>query len=289
MKLKLIGSLFAAVVLLMFVVSSCTVVQPGYVGLQINKMGGNRGVSEIPTVNGLTFYNPFTTAIIEYPTFVQTTVYTRATDEGHPINEELTFNSKEGMVISADISLSYAVNPYKAANFYVKYRAEDLEKFTHGVLRNTIRDAFNEEATAYTVEELYGVKKEQFLTNVRTRINNIIKPEGIELSQLGFIGALRIPDNVLAALNAKIEAIQNAIKVENQLREAEAAAKIKVTNAQGEADANRILTSSLTPILMEAKRLTIQDKMANKWNGVVPQYFMGGGGPNSFVMKLPGL
>ena len=32
------------------------------------------------------------------------------------------FNSKEGMEILVDVSLSYAIEPAKAPDFYVKYR-----------------------------------------------------------------------------------------------------------------------------------------------------------------------
>ena len=47
--------------------------------------------------------------------------------KGIPINEEMGFNSKEGMEIFVDVSLSYAIEPSKAPDFYVKYRVGDLE------------------------------------------------------------------------------------------------------------------------------------------------------------------
>jgi len=62
-------------------------------------------------------YSPVTTQIIEFPTYVQTVKWTRNTDEGHPINEEMGFNSKEGMEIFVDVSLSYAIVPTKAPDF----------------------------------------------------------------------------------------------------------------------------------------------------------------------------
>ena len=43
------------------------------------------------------------------------------------MNEEMGFNSKEGMEILVDVSLSYAIDPSKVPDFYVKYRVSDLE------------------------------------------------------------------------------------------------------------------------------------------------------------------
>ena len=125
------------------------------------------------SVTGMVWYNPITTTIKEYPTFVQTAVWTRDAHEGSANNEEISFNSKEGLVIFGDISLSYQLDMQKAPEFYVKFRSDDLNHFTHGFLRNIARDAFNEIASKYMVDELYGVKKEDFLREVRDRINKI--------------------------------------------------------------------------------------------------------------------
>ena len=55
----------------------------------------------------MNFYIPATTQIFEYPTYVQTAVWTKDVNEGSRMNEEVSFSSKEGLVITADISLSY--------------------------------------------------------------------------------------------------------------------------------------------------------------------------------------
>jgi hypothetical protein len=59
--------------------------------------------------------------------------WTKDVNEGHQANEEMVFNSKEGMEILVDVSLSYAIEPPKAPDFYVKYRVGELGQFTHGL------------------------------------------------------------------------------------------------------------------------------------------------------------
>jgi hypothetical protein len=74
-------------------------IEAGFVGIEVNLAGSQRGASEIPIRTGWVFYSPLTTQIFEFPTYVQTVKWTRDTNEGHPVNEEMGFNSKEGMEI----------------------------------------------------------------------------------------------------------------------------------------------------------------------------------------------
>lgn len=274
--------------LLLLAVVGCTTVNPGYVGIKVNMYGGNRGVQDMTLVTGRVAYNPFTTRVLEWPTFVQTAAWTSNPQEGRENrNDEITFNSKEGLVISADVSLSYQLDPSKIPHFYVQFRTDNLDVFTHGYLRNVARDAFNEEAAHLTAEELYSTKKEDFLTAVRARINASVDTFGVRLDQFGFIGAPRLPQNVVEALNGKIQAIQDAQTALNKLQQIKAEAEQRVAAAEGEAQANALLTRSLTPELIRWRTLMIQQDAVAKWNGVLPVYTTGGGS-NVPLITLPG-
>jgi len=87
-----------------------TRIEAGHVGVEINLAGRQRGAWEIP-VRGWVIYSPLTTQIIEFPTYVQTMKWTKDVNEGHQANEEMGFNSKEGMKILVDVSLPYAIEP----------------------------------------------------------------------------------------------------------------------------------------------------------------------------------
>src|SRR3990167_2517569 len=85
------------------IISGCTRIDPGHVGIVVNYYGSNKGVSDFPAITGMVWYNPISTTVFEYPTFVQTAIWTKDKTEGSSLNEETTFNSKEGLVFSADI------------------------------------------------------------------------------------------------------------------------------------------------------------------------------------------
>ena len=250
----------------------CTRVNPGYTGIKVVYGGGDRGVQDFPIVTGWVGYIPFFSTVFEYPTFVQTAVWTKSPQEGSKNNEEISFNSREGMVITADVSLSYELLAAKVPNFYVKFRSDDLGNFTHGFLRNIARDAFNEIASTYPLEDLYGDKKEAFLKKVKDSVNSQVNQYGVNIVQFGFVGAPRLPELVLAALNAKITANQKSIQSENELRQAKAEAQKIIATAEGAAKANEVLSRSLTPTLIEWEKLQIAKQTVWKWDGKRPYY-----------------
>jgi len=291
-----IGALLVLLIMGLFLVR-VTRIEPGHVGVVINLAGKQRGASEIPVKTGWVVYSPLSTQIIEFPTFVQTVKWTKDVNEGHPLNEEMGFNSKEGMEIFVDVSLSYAIEPTKVPDFYVKYRVEDMDRFTHGILRDVVRNSLNEVASTYVVEDIYGEKKAEFLRKVQSMIEQKMSPVGVGVQQFGFIGAPRVPAVIASAITAKAQAIQQAERARNELAttqaeaakkiaEAEGDAKSLVTRAQGEADANRIRQNSLTPQLLELRRIENNRALIDKWNGQLPTVQTGGQG-TGMILQLP--
>lgn len=275
---------FLFLFLLIFGSISCTRVGVGSVGLKVSQAGSDRGMQDIPMKTGWVFYNPLFTDIIEYPTFVQTAIWTADPGEGKTANEEISFNSKDGLQFTADINLSYHLEAQKAAHFYVKYKSDDISNFTHGLMRQVARDQFNNVASTYLAEDLYGAKKEDFINVVRQRLNKDFAESGIVIEALGFAHALRAPASFTAAINAKLTATQDAIKAENELRTTEANAKKAVAEAEGKAKAMAAQNMVITPQLLALKDREIALTYAQKWDGKMPTYMGGNGnGPVPFL------
>src|SRR5262245_48647381 len=135
-------------------------IDPGNVGIKVHYGGAQRGVDDFPTQIGWVFYVRGLSTVLEWPVFTQTVIWTRSPHEGRALNEEISFNSREGMPFTADVSVSYRLEASRVPHFYVQFRTDHLDQWSHGYLRNVTRDAFNEEGTRYTAEELYGERKE---------------------------------------------------------------------------------------------------------------------------------
>lgn len=256
-----------------------THINPGHVGIRVDSCSGG-GVDPKPLGVGYHGTGPCV-SVVEYPTYVQSAVWTKNPNEGHPQNEEITFTNKDQMQIAVDISLAYQLDPTKAPAFYSKFKADELDTFTHGFLRNLAREKFDTAAGKYSIEQVMG-DNATFLKEVRDGLQVELNPYGVTLTQFGFIGAPRPPQAVIDAINSKATATQKALQIELELKQSEAEARKHVAQAEGEAQAikiradaqayaNQKLASSLSQTLVDYKRI-------EKWDGKMPTY-SGGGTP----------
>src|SRR5438270_12652988 len=83
------------------------VVAPGHVGIVVKQSGSERGVQDFPIQSGRVWYNPVNEVVLTYPTFVQRAIWTSSINEGNPVNDEISFQSSEGLRFSSDVNVSY--------------------------------------------------------------------------------------------------------------------------------------------------------------------------------------
>ncbi len=275
MKTWIIAGVVALVVLIMsstFI--GCARIEAGYVGIKVNLLGGNRGVQDITEVTGFVVYNALTSKVYEFPTFVQHKVWTADTNEDSPSNEEFVVTTKDGLSVSFDIGLDYQVIQSKVPEIFNKYR-RPLEVITNEFIRTMVRNAYNQTASNFAAEELVA-KRTSYETEVRKKLDEEMRKSGFDIIQIGIIGKVRLPPGIENAINAKIQAVQEAIRAENQkqsviaeanksIEESKGAAESMRIRAESQAKANEILNKSLTPML-------IQKMYIEKWDGKMPVY-----------------
>jgi regulator of protease activity HflC (stomatin/prohibitin superfamily) len=219
-----------------------------------------------------------------FPTFLQNYNYTKSANEGKAVDESFSFQDKNGMTISSDVGVSYSFMSDKIDQVYVKFH-KGPEEITDVFLRSVIRDSFNRIASTRDIQDIYGTGKASFINDVQTDVQKQAISVGIKVDRILLINELRLPPQILNALNEKTAATQKAMQAENELRvtKAEAAkavaqaqgkADAKVVEASGEAKANDIVSRSLTPQLIERMRL-------ERWNGAYPQVL--GSGTNMMM------
>ena len=269
-------AIFALVVVgtLLFSLSGCERIDAGHVGVKVNLYGDGKGVDDVTEVTGWVFYNPISTKIVEFPTFVQHKEYKKVEDD---VDESFVVNSKDGSEFHVSPLLNYAVKREKVPYIFSKYRVS-LDEIEAGFLKTAIYDAFRVVANSYTADELIS-NREQFEIKVRKVLEDHLVPEGFVLAQ--FTSNLVYPETFKKAIEAKNNAVQTALTAENQVKTAEAQAKIKVATAEGnaqamltsakaEAEANRLKQQTITPMLLQLEWI-------NKWNGKLPETQIGPG------------
>lgn len=284
--------------------TGCSKVEAGHVGVKVYLLGGKKGVdNEILGVGR--YWIGWNEELYLFPTFQQTIVWTKGSTEGSTGDDSFTFQTREGLSVNADVGLSYTINPDKVATLFQRYR-KGVDEITRVYLRSVIRDALVQAASTCGVESIYGDGKSELIAAVKKSVSEKMEPVGIIIDYISFVGDLRLPQNVIQSINAKIEATQRAQQRENELREAEAQAKKNVAEARGKADAlaaqadgearakilqaegeakavsimadaqaraNKLLASSITPELVQYNTVT-------QWDGKLPQV---SGGATPFV------
>ena len=243
---------------------SCERIDAGHVGVKVNQYGDNKGVDDVVAVTGMVFYNPFTTAIYEFPTFIQHKEY-----KGE---NSFIVNSKDGSEFSVSPIMNYSVQRDKVPAIFSKYR-RPLEDIEEGFLKTAVYDAFRLATNKYTADELIS-NRAIFEVEVRRLLDGQLLKEGFTINQ--FTSNLIYPETFKKSIEAKNNAVQSALRAENEVKTAEARAKIKVATAEGnaqamltsakaEAEANRMKQQTLTPLLLQLEYI-------NKWDGKLPVY-----------------
>ena len=247
--------------MVVFSFTSCTVVDSGEIGIKFHKWSRSKedygGVEG--TCKGWVFYNPITTSVFTYPTYIQRKNY-----------EPFNVNAKDASTFQMDPTIAYRIEPEKATQIFVKYRKgiEDLES---GYIRTCIYEAYRTCANKYTSDSLMS-SRANFESDVRRRLENSLQAEGFIVEE--FTSQITPPESLAQMINEKNAAVQSALKAANKVKEAEANAKIAIAEAQGSADAmkikadaeayyNRTIAASLSPLI-------IQEDWIEKWDGTVP-------------------
>jgi regulator of protease activity HflC (stomatin/prohibitin superfamily) len=248
--MKLIAIFLVISVIGFFSFNSCTRIGAGYEGILVKQYGSKRGVQDVSLVTGRVWYNPWTEDVEQYATFIQTIDY-----------KSFTVNASDGSEFKVDPTLSYYIRSGCSPRIFKKYRKE-LEEISQTTILNYVKDAFRIQMSKYSTNEIVS-DKEKFETDVQKTLAKVLEKEGFVLEQL--TSGIKYPQTIVDAVNGKNEAIQKAMKVENELRLVEAQAKKMLVQAEAEKRANELKQQSLTPML-------IQQQFIEKWDGKTPLY-----------------
>lgn len=258
------------------IMTGCQYVDTGHVGVRVNFYGNGKGVDPKPLSSGRTFYNPMTEAIYEFPIFEQNYIWSGT--------DAITFNDKTGSRIRAEVAIQYSFIPDKVPELFTRLR-KDAEYIGHNYLKTQARDKINREAKKLSVTDIFGAEGSAMLDRAKEAINQEFLEEGIQVHMLSFNSDLEVDERIRQSINAVITATQEALAAENKVKQIKAESDQKIEEARGisesllvrakkEAEANEVLTQSLSPELLKYKAM-------EKWDGVLPKF--SGSGPVPFV------
>ncbi|HEY4540597.1 MAG TPA: SPFH domain-containing protein [Faecalibacter sp.] len=255
--IKLTAGGIATLCLFLFALACTERIDAGHEGLLVKMYGSDKGVQDVALVTGRVWYNPLTEQVFEIPTYVQTVNY-----------EAFTVNAKDGSVFTVDPTISLKVIDGKSPQIFKKYR-KGINEVLQNTLYNHIKDVYRIEFNKFTTDQIIS-SREAFENGVQAKMIAFLKNEGFALEQL--TSGIQYPEAITKAINEKNAAIQEAQRVENELKVAEANARKLIVQAEAEARANELRKVSLNQLL-------IQQQFIEKWDGKTAIY---GNAPSFF-------
>lgn len=253
----------AAVLLLVSLVSCGQTIQPGNVGVKIRTLGPNAGVDKTPLPSGWHLNLPGE-RIAEFPVIQRTYTYTAEKDERGPENEEISFSDNNALPMTADVQLVMRIDPSKAPALYTRYRLT-FDQLFEGPIRNDVRSSIAAETELVSVEYLYRGGRQQVIQKALARVNRKWEAQGVNISQLDWIGTIRYPQVILDSIQAKTKADADASAAQAQVAVAKAQADALIEQARGQAESNRLLAQSIA-----SSPEVVQLRAIEKWDGKLP-------------------
>jgi regulator of protease activity HflC (stomatin/prohibitin superfamily) len=222
---------------------ACVVqVEPGMVGVQ--KLFGkvNNNILE----SGLNIVNPLVQVVMFD---IRTENYTMSgvQDEGSKQGDDaIRVLTADGLEVVVDLTVLYRVVPAEAPRILKEVGTDYRNVLVRPICRTKIRD----NAVYYDAVALYSTKRDEFQAKIFSTIEANFKDRGLLLEQL-LVRNITLPASVKASIESKINAEQDAQKMQFVLQKETQEAQRKRVEAQGIADYQKILSTGLSDRLLQ--------------------------------------
>ena len=260
-KYKNIGRLIGLAFISLGIISSAVVqINPGEIGIKI--LFGN--IQNDVLGSGLHFVNP----LLEIQKLdVKTQNYTMSgiNDEGVKQGDDaIRVLTSDGLEVTIDLTVLYKVVATNAPKLLRETGDDFRDKIVRPITRTKIRD----NAVYYQAVDLFGNKRDEFQQRIYKSIEDDFIKRGLMLEQL-LVRNITLPNSVKASIESKINAEQDAKKMEFVLLKEKQEAERKRVEAQGIADYQRIINTGLTSQQLQYEQIKAMKELALSSNAKV--------------------
>jgi regulator of protease activity HflC (stomatin/prohibitin superfamily) len=251
----------AVIVMLAGVLTKCIIqIGAGEVGVKI--LFGN--VQSDALISGLHFINPFVDVKhldIKTQNYTMSGIHDEGAQSGDDAIRVLT---SDGLEVTIDLTVLYKLLPSEAPRLLRETGDDYTDKIVRPVTRTKIRD----NSVYYEAIALYSTKRDEFQQRIFASIENDFKKRGLILEQL-LVRNITLPQSVKATIEQKINAEQDAQKMQFVLQKEKQEAERKRVEAQGIADYQRIINTGLTDQQLQYEQIKAYLELAKSPNSKV--------------------
>ncbi len=223
----------AIVLLSVLFLSSCAVIRPGDIGFK-QKFGK---MSKKAKTEGLILYNPFVTKVIK--TSLQT----------KNIELSITLPSKEGLSVISQISILYRLDKTMVQKVISTY-GFDYENIISVIFRSASADV----CAQFFAKDMHSGMRSKIELSIKEKMDLILTKQGIIIESV-LMKSIQLPPGLASSIEQRLQAEQDAMRMDFLKQQAERQAEIKIIEAKGERDAQKILSEGLTPEIIKIKSI----------------------------------
>jgi regulator of protease activity HflC (stomatin/prohibitin superfamily) len=226
--------------------SSCAVIRPGEAGVRQN-LGE---LSDEVITQGTVIYNPFTSKVIKESTQTKN------------IKLFLSLPSKEGLSVNSEISILYRLEQNKIPSVLI-----NLGQEYESVITSVFRSASSDICAQFYAKDMHSGMRAQIESQIKAKMDEILitQADGIQLIAV-LMKSIQLPVGLASSIERKLQAEQDAMRMEFILQQEKLEAERKIINAKGERDAQMILAEGLTDKIIKTRSIEAFTKLSQSPN-----------------------
>ena len=180
-------------------------------------------------------------------------------------------SSKDLQVVTTEVSLNYQLEGSKVGETYRNMRQE----YENRVIQPFIQEAVKSTTANFDAEQLI-TQRPRVKAELQDLITKRLALLGIGVVELS-ITDFRFTQVFQDSIEAKVKAVQQALEAENALRRVGFEAQQAIVKATAEAKGLELQKVQITAQLLDLRRIEVQGRAVEKWNGVMPTVVTSGG------------
>ena len=246
-----IPAIFLLVVLVILISKSTVTIDSGQAGVLYKQFDGGVVINEAPMGEGFHFVAPWNRVFI----------YEVRQQE---LFEQMKVLSSNGLEIQIDASAWYEPVYSKLGLLHQSLGENYLDR----VIKPAIRSAARSVVGRYTPEQLYSSKRDAIQDEIYAETKKILEKQNVQLNEV-LVRDVTLPNTIKEAIERKLRQEQESLEYEFRLVTAKKEAEKVTIEAQGKADANRILSASLNDQILRDKGIDATLELAKSPNSKV--------------------
>jgi len=248
---SIIPIIFLVIIGLIFISKSTVNIDAGEAGVLWKRFAGGVVTDQPPLGEGFHIVAPWNTV----------TVYEVRQQE---LFEKMKVLSSNGLDILLEVSAWYQPK----YNELGKLHQERGEQYVERVIMPAMRSAARSVVGRYTPEQLYASKRDIIQLEIFDETKAILDSQFIQLNE-ALVRDVTLPPTIKDAIERKLKQEQESLEYKFRIEKAQKEAERQVIEAKGKADANRILSASLTEKILQDKGIDATIQLSNSPNSKV--------------------